>query len=544
MIWLVDIDIGGRTYRYATQACEVTDASGNTYAYAEGLADPAVSYAAAYGSGEVSIGLRIDDDVDWAGVVTDGTPLARRPGVLRRWTPGTLLERARVVLRGLTSRPRWGAAGEGLNLSLTRSPAVQTRTVPDTQAVVSETTWPEAAEGALGRTYPVVIGAPGHTEDADPYPVVPVPQVKYSTSVLGDYGVIWLGGHATRARLAVADAETGEWVYEERYLDVLLQDGLGRPVAGTVQGYPALSGGTLPPSDPAYVGEIGSPDDEYYAGFRDDDYWGGGLRSRHGGLLRGAGDVIDWVLSEFYTGPVDFGRVSDVRSRLNRYKIDTWIDAPVNIWEWLRREVLPLLSVELREGVAGLYPAILRYDLTEADCRSHLDADPETGWVTRSSEVEETDDDIINEVTIRFRPGRGGSSEWLEQRIIGADASIRRYAAGAPSGGFKLQADGDVIGLPICAQSQATWGVLATEIEAHAVWDPATAVQIACDMATRRALPRMRVRYMGDVEHLEVGEGVLLTDPDLHLDHVVALVTDVVPGAAEGAAEVEVLILG
>ena len=32
-VWLLDYDVGGRVYRYATQPATVTDAAGNSYAY-------------------------------------------------------------------------------------------------------------------------------------------------------------------------------------------------------------------------------------------------------------------------------------------------------------------------------------------------------------------------------------------------------------------------------------------------------------------------------------------------------------------------------
>lgn len=598
MIWLYEVDIGGQTYRFATEACEVTDADGNTYAYAEGLAEPSVAYGATYGAGEVSVGIRIESDEDWPRVVADGHTLYRRSAVLRRWTPGTVLERARVVLRGLTASPTWGAAGEPLSVSIIRSPASQTAMAPDSQAAVNSTTWPESAETAQGLSYTIIIGCPGGTEDPTPVPVVPVPQVvwggfsptshtetfssipgpmtftlallpipssvsvtvngvaadyflvgQYSVSIqipvlvagddveityqewsTGDVEswVAWIGGDASAVRLGVTRSTDDVWLEGDETANSTA-DGLGRPMEAVIQGWPLLVGG------------MGTAEDEYWVGFRDDSIYGGGIRTRRGDLMRGAGDVIEWVLTTYYAGPVDLGRVQAVRDYLNRFKVDTYINQPVNMVDWLRREILPLLPVELREGEQGIFAAAVRWDLTEADCVDHLDAS--LGVVSRVGEVSYTDGDIKNQITIRYRPGRE-SGEWLASRTVTARAGwLTTYSTGGLSIPVATSGDPSIVPLPECAASQAAYGVQAVTLDAYAVWDSTTAVLVASHIAARYALPRMVVRYQGDVEHLEIGQGIVLTDPDLHLDAVVCVVTDVVPAVTEGDAQVDLIVL-
>jgi hypothetical protein len=604
VIWLVDLDIGGRTYRFATEACVVSDAHGEAHVYREGLADPSVAYGATYGSGEVSIGVQIDSDEDWARVVADGHALDRRPAVLRRWVPATASERARVVLRGLTASPRWGAAGEALSITIVRSPSTQTATAPGPQEAVTSTTWPDAAEVAVGLPYTIVIGAPGGTEAAVPIPVVPVPQVVWSgfetvtrtdtfNSIAGpmtftltyvpipesvsvtvngspaDYftvgmqsvsvqipvlvagddvvvtyeefdtsyvssWVAWVGGDASAVRLGVVRGVDGTW-REQDEITASQADTLGRPMAAVVQAYPLLVGG------------FGTAEDEYYVGFRADPTYGGGLRTRRGDLLRGAGDVLEWVLTTYYTGPVDHGRLQAVRDHLNRWKIDTYISAPTNMMDWLRREILPLLPVELREGEHGIYPAVVRWDLAESDCVDHLDAS--LGDVSRVGDVSYTDGDLKNEITVRYRPGRT-QGDWLASRTVTARAGFLTYLSSSwsSSGGSTgtrtaTAADPSIVPHPACAASQAKYGVQAVTLDAYAVWDSPTAVLVASHIAARYALPRLSVRYQGSVEHLEIGQGVTLTDPELHLSAAVCVVTDVVPAVAGGDAQVDLIVL-
>lgn len=593
-VWLLEVEIAGRVYRFATEAVDVVDAAGAVWPYAAGLEDPSVALGVTYGTGDVSIAVSVDSDDDWAQIVADGHPLDQRPAALRRWEGGTVLEAARVVLRGFTADPRFGGAGEGLSLSIVRSPRSQSVEVPDAQAVVSTTTWPDAADPAVGLPYAVVVGAPGGTEDPTPVPVVPVPQVVWSgfntvtrtdsflsiagpmtftlsyvpipesvqvtvngdradyftvgsmsvsvsipVLVAGDDVVItyeefdtsyvsswvaWVGGDAGTVRLGVVRGVDGTW-REQDEATASQADGLGRPMAAVVQGYPLLVGG------------FGTAEDEYFVGFRADATYGGGLRTRRGELLRGAGDVIEWVLESFYDGPVDQGRLQAVRTALNAWKIDTWIDSPVNAMDWLRREILPLLPVELREGEHGLYPAIVRYDLTAADCVRHL---VEGADVSRESSVSFTSDDVQNEITVKFRPARGSSSEWLATRTLTARQGFLSFWV---PGGTITVADPAIVPHPLCAASQARYGVRPFAVEAHAVWDEPTAVLIASHLAQRFAMRRRKIRYSGDLEDLEIGQGVQLTDADLHLEAAVCVVLDVTPGAEPGATLVDLLVL-
>lgn len=602
-IWLLDLEVAGHVHRFASEGVTVSDARGASFVYAEGLADPSVALGATTGTGDVSIAVSVVSDDDWAEVVADGHPLDRRPAVLRRWQRGTEIERARVILRGLTSDPEFGAAGEGLSVTIVRSPRSQTADLLDPQAVVSVSTWPDAAAEAVGLPYALVIGAPGGTEDPTPIPVVPVPQVSWSgydtvshtytpspvtpanytlpdlpipqsvkpyvNGVIADHFLVsqyqvtiqvpvvtggdtvtidyeewdtsyvsswvaWLGGHASVVRLGVETGLDGVWKERDEGT-TRTEDALGRPMAAVVQGWPLLVGG------------MGAAEDMYFVGFRDSAAYGGGLRTRRGDLLRGAGDVIEWVLESYYDGPVDSGRLQAVRGVLNAWKIDTWIDAPVNAMDWLRREILPLVPVELREGEHGLYPAVVRYDLTEADCVRHL---VEGADVSRQSLVSFTSDDVRNEITVRFRPGRASTSDWRASRTLTAKRGFRTLLssswstlAGSSGVTETTVSDPSIVPHPLCAASQARYGVRPFVVEAHAVWDATTAVLIADHLAQRFAVPRRKIRYSGDVEELEIGQGVQLTDADLHLDGAVCVVLDLAPGSERGAATVDLLVL-
>ncbi len=161
--WLLDLTFGGEVFRFATNAVEVTDSSGEVFRYAVGLADFEWSYSQA--GPDASVGLTINSSVDWARMQARGVSLERASGTLRRHYAGTVLEQARIVLRGLSERVEYGAPDEPLTLSLTSMPVEQSDTLPEPQAVVEAQTWPKDLnqfdEKLKGSYYPIIIGQPG-----------------------------------------------------------------------------------------------------------------------------------------------------------------------------------------------------------------------------------------------------------------------------------------------------------------------------------------------------------------------------------------------
>lgn len=519
-IWLLDLEVGGRVHRYATEAVDVTTASGSTVRYLEGLSAPGLTFGSVAGVDDASVAVEVLGEVDWAEAVADGHTLDRCPCTLRRWFPGRTLERARIVLRGVSSAPVYGAQGEPLSVSIVRSMRDQTRTIPPSQGVVDDSTWPVTGGGyvspdrAQGAAYPLVIGAPGGTEDATPIPCVPVPQVEHPATV-GDGVLAWVGGHASQVRVRY----DGDTPASSTETVTATADLLGRVVQTS-------------PTAGSNFDDQGA----YYVGFRDDTTFGGGLLYR-GELLRGAGSVIEWVLLEHFDGQVDRARMSAARPFLDAFKVDTYINAPVVAWDWLAREILPYLPVELREGPDGVYPAVLRYDLTVRDAVVHLDATDGTGNVSRSSSVALVGEPV-NELTIDYRPGGESGSRWLARRVLTARSGRPSGVDGSPT------TDTRVLVHPLCAASQARYGLRPRRLQLSSVWDTTTALQIGRHILDRDALPRRAVQYTGGVwleEAIEIGQAVTVTDPDLHLTGAVAMVADLTPGSAETVLDLLIL---
>lgn len=523
-VWLLDLEVGGHVHRYSTRRVVVETVDGDELLYEEGLADPAVGWGDVAGTGEASVGVELQTDVDWSLSVAHGHALDQCPASLWRWRPGEVRERARLVLRGLTSAPVYGAQHEPMAVSIRRAPREQSSTLPPVQAVVDLTTWPTVGvpayaipDASLGAAYPLVIGCPGD-DDGAIRAVVPVPLAGFRADPLVSR-VVWLGGDAASVSVQVVQGDVETTATETV---VPTSDLLGRRIEVA----------------PVVVADSGG---QFRIGFG--AATGGGIRWR-GELLRGAGDVIAWALTEHYSGRVDLGRLAAARSALNLYKIDTWINAPTVVWDWLQAEVLSLLPVELRESAEGIYPALLRWDLTERDAVAHLEAPR----VEREGAIGLDAVSIANEITVEYRPLADSGARWLGRHVLTSTAAIG--SASSASGGVRVVRDSSLLatdvrvqGHPACTKSQRRYGLRPLRIQAEAVWDTATAVRIASDAAARLALPRRTARYVGGhhLEALEVGQAVTLTDAELHLDRIVCLVVDVAPVAGGTALDLVLL---
>jgi hypothetical protein len=517
-LWLLEIDLG-HVYRFCTEAVVVEDRRGNELRFEPGLAEVRMSRSEGTASGEVAVGVEINAGVAWAELVARGTPLEGRSAILRRWTVGTILERAEVAIRGRTYAVSMGSAAEPLEVELQRSASEESRTLPHPQAAIDTTTWPitggyTTPERSGGVPYPVIIGAPGHSLGV-PDASVPVVYGQTGAAAATSYIVI-ADGPIDAGTVRLYDLDADPPTSADRTVSVV-SDLLGRSVS-------VVTAAAV--SDSA----------EYYIGLADASGYGLGVKHR-GTAIRGAASVLRWALQDYTDLVVDWSRFDAAAPLLDAYKIDTWIIEVVNVWEWASNAVIPLLPIELRESEAGLYPVVWRWDATARDSVWHLDATRGSGRVSRAGRMELVADGIANEITVLYGPAADGGSRWHYRQV--ATARGRQLATPATT---TPGDDSRVLGFGTLLDSQRIYGLRSETISAPVVWDHATAGLILRDVVRSRSFARRSVRYEGppELETLRIGDVVTITDPELFLDRAVALVVDVDPGAAVG---VDVLLL-
>jgi len=281
------------------------------------------------------------------------------------------------------------------------------------------------------------------------------------------------------------------------------------------------NGGTL--YIPIYVG--------WYDRTRADE--GGGMVGEDGELVRGAGDVLTYLLRQ--TGlPVDAGRCAAAAGLLNGFKVDCAIDARVKVWEWLQSNLLPLLPVSVTTGASGLYPVVWRYDATASDAKFRLDADADP-TIIRASRVKVDSSKVANRFRLNFCVNRrtNNALQWrgLDASYSSSNASVR--------------------GSYICGVSQARYrtardsGIRDDEMTTSIIWDVATADAILDVRARAYALARRTVDYVisgEEYDALEVGDIVTLTHAEIGADDTVCLVRELQVDAS-GLVGVSLLML-
>lgn len=579
MYWLLDLEFGGQTLRLASADLDVTSDDGPIH-YEGVLQDVQMSSEikvldASLNQSSVSIDAVLPADVP--ALIARGYPLEGCSGTLALWREGTAYEARRVVMVGAIRDPEYGAADEPVSFTLEDELWQSEAVVPALGLDVNGDTWPDSWSGTyptdasaqfdeyissltsedIGLPYPIVFGYPGRTTGLT-YPAWEGSIAVHVSRQLGDdlssgmttfgyegpYAVV--AGHRVNADSVYAFTESaGNDTFDfnatdngfklEHWTDALGNvvavivghgtDDLGGDVTvngvtvntlGSTQLITRIggdtsyrdsndgNGGTL--YVPLYIG--------WYDRTRSDE--GGGMVGDDGEVVRGAGDVLTYLLRQ--TGlPVDAGRCAAAASLLNGYKIDTAIDARVAVWEWLQSNLLPILPVSIATGAAGLYLVVWRYDATATDARFALDADADP-TIIRASRVKVDSSKVANRFRLNFCVNRR-TGEPMQFR--GLDAV---YDASKPS----------VRASYVCAVSQARYrttrdsGIRDDETTTGIIWDVATADAILATRARAYALAQRTVDYVvsgEDYDDLQLGDVVTLTHAEIGMSQQVAIVT-------------------
>jgi len=136
--------------------------------------------------------------------------------------------------------------------------------------------------------------------------------------------------------------------------------------------------------------------DEWWAEWDDGDALPGGL-----------GDVLDLLLG-VSSIRLDSARIRGVRSTLNRYQLDGYIDDTITPWEYVRREIMPLIPLAPVQGRTGLYWVL--WDPTHFEIVDHLVEGPE---MVVDGLLEFSDIEAKSEVRMeyRYRPDTNKTSK-------------------------------------------------------------------------------------------------------------------------------------
>jgi len=536
--------------RWATDPLVVIDSEGEEVSMRGGLEvglNEAVSFfGETEPEREVTVrGLRAAAHLNMALLVEQGYQFAGSEAILSMWAEGIPWEARRVVLRGIVREPTLGGPSEPLAFSVRAIRRTDLPKQPLPSERCSVVTWPYEDNQDLatlpeisdGNYYPIVYGKPGFREKR--------PRRVFSPNVPFDFrpNTFNQGGgspasivHADYDLTEVQDETPGE----NAIILALILNGFAYEQLGTLKlpgennavsilnvtkderqdGVPIrISGASLglvfDVNTPMAVDGLGQQttlveltafyirsNDPWVVG---DELWvlwdesqGATPSDRSTGILRTAGEVVEHALR---TGGsvVDTAGWAGLEEELAGYQIDTYRNKPVDAWEWVSSEILPLVPVGIVDSRAGLAPILWRWDVDENDALGHI----QTGMlgIERKGQVSESND-WTNAIRVNYRPKTAGKD-------------FDRIAAVV---GETLVSDSQHPTTQSLASTSRYGEREAKVVDAVAVQDTATAHLIAAWMAAVFASPWREVELRDKQRswaHIPVGGVVLFSDTEL-----------------------------
>ena len=505
IISLVSIVFAGRVFYWASRAITLLSDEVGPIQYEGGLSIDWTDAISLFNDSpplvSISLELSFPEGVNVPELVAKGHDLTRATG---EFSLLPLLGEARryedrvVVFSGKVTTPTYGAKGEPVAFSLEANPFEDTALIPTAPEIVNLTTWPDHDPAVTDRYYPIVFGSPGvytsatgtsETAPGSPGLAVVKPSLANPKILIAGHRVaasqvsIWyIDGSGALAGPFPRDVErtTDALGHEVSLIPVL-------PYAGATDGTKFwISWERLPP--PATDG-VGT---------------GGLINDHYDGTRTGAGEVMTYFFRRS-TLDIDTGRWRAVESYLDqRFKLSGFIDEPVQPWDYIKQNILPLLPVSLIATGQGLAPVVWRRDASKAEAVGHLTAG---GNLSRVGPVNYERQNIENEIRFTFAPRADENLHERTAAVLGERSEIAGYFSTEYSRSSFLR-----------------YGANATNLESDIVFENATANQILEWKHRASCFPYRVIKYTAAIRYgfLRRGDLVLLTDPELYLERYLA----------------------
>lgn len=495
-VWLLTIIFAGRAYRWSLYPVAPLDADGEPVPHDGGLDSLNFSDRMELVASEPDL-QSIPFELYFAGGVAElieqGHELGAATGELSLWAPGTTYEKRQVMLQGKVVNPEYGADDEPVRFSLEEQTYDDRSSLIAASAKLSADTWANHHPDQEGRYYPIIIGTPGVVPGGTNTRGSPALIVDWDTGVSPERAdKILIAGHRVRAT------------------QVTVYNASGTTISGTVTHESDSLGRTVATIDISGAATSFRESATFYILWSHSS--GGGLRSGASNTLRGAGEVLEYILNRT-TLTIDAGRVAAVASRLNAYSLSGYITEPANAWRYCVENLLPLLPITIRTGPSGLYPVLFDWLATSKDAVEHITREPGTareGLVMYDTQPS----DVVNEVRFRYAYDAEKSKHTVQTTHLGKKT-------------FSSATD-EVTSLTALTSLQR-YGNRVLELTSDLVYAKSTALYVTSWHIAKDGLLRRRVQYRTTRARawLRAGDVVTLTDSELHLSSRVALVEEV-----------------
>ena len=509
LIWLLDLNLGGVVYRFSSETVSISN-DDETLVYDGTLSGVEFSSEMEFASADFdlpSASVTVTFKIDLAERIAQGVDFGSATAQLSLFRKGSDddYDDRQTLITGAVNAPSYGAIGEPVQFNIEADFLRNAEMMPGPSAIIDTgDNWPDADENSEGSVYPIIFGAPGH-QGYYGSPIYVIDGLSDGASSGGGTVHGLIAAHpCTAATIAVLRAKADGT--STAYTSVSV-------VAGLDSNNQAYSYVDLTGKFTAGGG------DTYFAKFNEG---GGGLinsfglgKDSGGGTnqvqyLTGAGDVVRYLLHES-GAKVDDGRTRAAAAYLNAYEIEGYLAERVDIMEFLKTEILPLLPCSLRTSSEGVYPVVWRYDATEADVNAKLTAGRE---IYRNSLVEYASSEVYNEISIRYR--HNCRYNRLKKKIT-------------VTGDLSATTSGFVSKNSYTVASRTRYGQKSKQIETEFVTSRSTAGRIVNWMSRAYSGRHRFIKYSAShkMGWIQVGDVIALTDSDLSFTNQIVLVQSV-----------------
>lgn len=510
LVWLLDIEYAGAIYRWSSRPVEVTS-DGGTLTYPGGLSAFDVEDSLGIVS-EAGDQRSISLSLLWprpgvAVLIQRGHDLAAALGQLSYLLDGQPWESRVVVIHGMLSQPEYEAADQPVSFTLVERPWDDIASIVPPEMQIDGVTWPTSPIQAHNQRYPVPVfgdrvatgarrGVGGQAVGLSPAYALDLSSSakEVETLIISAYPVA--ATTVSIGTLVDNEYDTTVGVVAE------FTDGLGRTIYGIDI---SSASATFKKASAWYV----------------TDWNEGGIYSNLQGNrpINTAGELLYWLAARSSVR-VDLPRFASIVDAL-AWPIEAYIDEQASPLQFIVDRLLPILPVSLVCGPNGIQPVLWRYDARREDAVEVLENGrncARVGAVIYSAKPE----DLVQRVVIDYAwdagandytrhmiaepipagPTPSGSIDPRKVHNAFLRAAANRYSDDDPRRYRSMNVQSDLIGSDVTASRFLAW---------------------KCRQVGYS--PRL-VEYeiTQEMGWLELGAVVRLTDDEIALDEIVALV--------------------
>lgn len=540
LVWLLDLQIRGKVYRFSTDIVEVqsgTDVGPSSFNYAAGLEfleyeDVVGLLDAESSTREVSVSVlfQAGQQEGWTSISDTSRDAGQATGQLSLHLVGNTHKQREIIVDGFLDSPSYGGANEPVAFTLQESDHLDPALFPPISAKVDHVNWPQRTAGgssirpddnAVGQVYPWVFGNPGTSPpigwwgqntgyfDATPALLAEIDVTTEDNAT--NYASLLIAGHETfpgaAGTLHNVTLFSDNWPAPYTTLAVNRVDNSGQAVTTCRVAMPhTTAAGYIKVGEEIWCSWSGAG--------------GGVINKDRTGPMRGAGEIISYLLEQSGL------RVDLLRSRaplkaVDAYLLDFWINEPRTPAEIISEDILPILPLSPQQRTEGLSFVYWRWDATAEQANDRIDIDKDFG--DRVSPVEVSPiSEVYNQITIEFC--RTGADGQLRKRLTythedyedHANVIFNQYALASFSR-YGLR-EAPIVQAPVVERDETAIAILDWMIRFHS-------------QARRTVAYRLPQKY----QTLEPGDVVTLTDSEIGFSETVCLVTSVIraPGLTE-----------